>query len=286
MDNRYKECLKVIRLPKGFEEEARGGKSCCETTLVLASTTDNDNYKNDVLGVVVKKSDPSDSIAITIENCENTVLTNLGTVGVYPADTLAVGFMYSWKSILQTYGVGVYTVKVTYTVSGVTGSLTWGQYELKNYSTENAAGTVRVYSEFNSYFQPLLLDFTNSNHKDSVRFNGFFGNREPKTDIVNYIDKGRSVVKATRENLNTYTLSSDPVTIAIGRRLLDFHFLSEDVCLISDHNRYNYDYQIYDLPVVLEESAEVEYITKDRRALITATFGDRTKTDKSFYNNQ
>ena len=286
MNNRFKECLNVIKLPASFAEDFRGAKSCCEPTLVLASTTDSETWKNDILGVVVKTSQVSDTITFTIEDCAGVVLTNLGVVGIYPADSLAVGFIYDWKLILTTYGVGQYTVKVNYSISGITNAFTWGQYELKNYSIENAAGTVRILSNFNSYFQPTSIDFTNSNHIDSVRFNGFFGNREPKTDIVNYIDKGRTMVKATRENVNTYTLNSDPLESSITRRLLDFHLLSEDECFISDHNKYNHDYLILDKSVILQESAEVEYITKDRRALITATFGDRRKIDKSFYNEQ
>ena len=286
MDNRHKQDLNVIKLPKGFEEEVRGAKSCCSDTLVLAHLTESESWKNDVLGVVIKKSDASDVVTISMEDCDGVVLTNLGEAGSYPADTLAQGFIYDWKKVLTTYGIGTYIVKVNYTIAGITNGFTWGMYDLKSYSIENAQGTVRIYSNFNSFFQPLNLDFTNSNHKDSVRFNGFFGNREPKTDIVNYIDKGRSVVKATRENLNTYTLNSDPLEIGVTRRILDFHLLNEDTCFISDHNKYNHDYLILDKPVVLEESAEVEYISKDRRASITAIFGDRRKTEKSFYNNK
>ena len=40
-----------------------------------------------------------------------------------------------------------------------------------------------------------LIDYTNSNHKDSIRFNGFFGNRTPNTEINNLITKGRKVEK-------------------------------------------------------------------------------------------
>lgn len=284
MDYRYKECVKVVRLPSGFEEEDRGIKGCCTPCLVLASTTESESWKNDVLGVYVKLSDISDSVTFSMEDCDGNVLTNLGEEGDYPEDQFARGFIYDWRQVLSTYGIGKYFVKVDYTVSGVSGGFIWGMYELKNYSTTNAMGTVRIYSEFNSYFQPLGIDFTNSNHKDSIRFNGFFGNREPKTDIVNLITKGRKVEKATRENLNTYTLSSDPVTICVTRRVLDFHLLNEDTCLITDHNRYNHDYLIQDKSVAIEEPPEVEYITKDRRAKLTIKFGDRVKNQKSFYN--
>lgn len=284
MDYRYKECVNVITLPSGFEEEDRGVKGCCTPCVVLASLTDSESWKNDVLGVVVKLSQISDSVTFSMEDCEGNILTNLGEVGIYPNDSLANGFIYDWRQVLATYGAGKYKVNVEYSVSGVTGSFIWGMYELKNYSIESAKGTVRIWSEFDSYFQPTNIDFSNSNHKDSVRFKGFFGNREPKTDIVNLITKGRKVEKATRENLNTYTLFSDPVTICVTRRVLDFHLLSEDKCLITDHNRFNHDYLIQDKPVVLEDAPDVEYINLDRRVKLTIKFGDRTKNQKSFYN--
>jgi len=284
MDYRYKNCVNVITLPSGFEEEDRGLKGCCIPCLVLASTSESDSWKNDVLGVHVKLSQISDSVTFIMEDCDGTILTNFGDIGVYPNDNLARGFIYDWKQVLQTYGAGKYKVRVEYNVSGITGGFIWGIYELKNYSIENAKGSVRIWSEFDSYLQTLNIDFTNSNHKDSIRFNGFFGNREPKTDIVNLITKGRKVEKATRENLNTYTLTSDPVSICVTRRVLDFHLLSEDKCLITDHNKYNHDYLIQDKPVVLEESPDVEYLTFDRKATLIVKFGDRVKNQKSFYN--
>jgi len=284
MDYRYKNCVNVITLPSGFEEEDRGLKGCCIPCLVLASTSESDSWKNDVLGVHVKLSQISDSVTFIMEDCDGTILTNFGDIGVYPNDNLARGFIYDWKQVLQTYGAGKYKVRVEYNVSGITGGFIWGIYELKNYSIENAKGSVRIWSEFDSYLQTLNIDFTNSNHKDSIRFNGFFGNREPKTDIVNLITKGRKVEKATRENLNTYTLTSDPVSICVTRRVLDFHLLSEDKCLITDHNKYNHDYLIQDKPVVLEESPDVEYLTFDRKATLIIKFGDRVKNQKSFYN--
>ena len=225
MDYRYKNCVNVITLPSGFEEEDRGLKGCCIPCLVLASTIESESWKNDVLGVHVKLSQISDSVTFIMEDCDGTILTNFGDIGVYPNDNLARGFIYDWKQVLQTYGAGKYKVRVEYNVSGITGGFIWGIYELKNYSIENAKGTVRIWSEFDSYLQTLNIDFTNSNHKDSIRFNGFFGNREPKTDIVNLITKGRKVEKATRENLNTYTLTSDPVSICVTRRVLDFQVI-------------------------------------------------------------
>ena len=100
------------------------------------------------------------------------------------------------------------------------------------------------------------------------------------------ITKGRKVEKVTRENLNEYELRTDPIEVVITRRLIDFHFLNEDLLLITDHNTSNHDYLLFDKKVVLEESPEIEYIERSRWAKMIVKFGDRKKLDKSYYNEE
>jgi hypothetical protein len=254
----------------------------------MASDTDNDSYKNDVTGVVVKKSDLTDIVEFKITRCDdpNTDLPLLGYDGQYPQDLLAFGFMFDWQQYLTTFGVGKYNIRIEFTISGVTGGFDYGQFDLKLYSIINARDSVRVWSEPNSYSLFNNIDFSNSNHADSIRFKGFFGNREPETEINNLISKGRRVEKVVRENLNKYTLRTDPIDINISRRLLDFHFLNEDKLFITDHNATNHDYLIFDKPVVVTDTPEVEYMEKNRWAKITAVFGDRKLLSKSFYNQE
>ena len=287
MNYRNKICFNVIRFPNVIEEGNRLGckEVCCEPLLKLASSTDSEGYKNDITGIAIKTSTLTDTVEFKVFKCGNPVqLSNLGSVGVYPQDDLVKGFVFDWKQYLLTYGVGVYTISVAYNISGIALEYDYGQYTLRDYSITNARGTVRVWSEPNSYYQKELIDFTNSNHKDSIRFNGFFGNREPNMEVNNLITKGREVEKVTRENVNQYTLKSDFVDIRVTRRLLDFHFLNEDRLLLSDHNASNHDYSLFDVPVVIDESPEIEYIERSRLATVTATFGDRRKLSKSYYN--
>lgn len=284
MDYRYKESVKIIRFPKGLEEEDRGGKECCCEQLKLASLTDKDPAINDVTGVYVKKSDPTDVVTFRLDKCGTGTVANLGTVGDFPNEPLGEGYIYDWRLILLAYGIGTYKIYKDYTISGVTGSALVGVYELKAYSIKAARGTVRFYSKFNSYFLPDEFDFTGSNFVDSIRFRGFFGDRQPGTQINQLIDLGRKSTKTTRENLNTYELTTDPVLECITKPLLEFFFLNEDETYVTDHNRTNHTYQYFDTPIVLEEEPDVEYIKRSRYAIIKATFSDRTKNQKSYYN--
>lgn len=284
MDYRFKNSVKVVRFPKGFEEESRGLKGCCNCKqLVLAHPSEVDTWKNDLTGVYVKLSDPSDSVTFSMEKADGTVITNLGTVGVFPNDTLAAGFIYEWKQILNTHGAGCYTVKANFTIAGISGGYTVGTYDLKPYSIDTAKRTVRLRAKFNSYYQKLEIDFTNSNFTNTVRFYGFFGEEQPKTEINNLIGKSRVVNKATRENVNEFTLATDPLDICITRQIKTI-LLNEDELFISDHNPDNHDYLLFDKPVSLTEGAEFEYIKKSRLAKVSATFGDKALTDKNYYN--
>lgn len=289
MNYRNKIDFDIIKFPQGFEEENRlfCKSYCCEPLCVMASD-DNDSYKNDVTGVVVKKSDITDVVEFKITRCDDpsTDLPLLGYVGQYPQDQLAFGFMFEWKQYLTTFGVGKYNIKIEFTISGVTGGFDYGQFDLKVFSIVSARDSVRIWSEPSSYSLFNEIDFTSSNHADSIRFKGFFGNREPETEIMNLITKGRRVEKVTRENLNKYTLRTDFLEANVTRRLIDFHFLNEDKLFISDHNATNHDYFIFDKQVSLSESPEIEYMEKNRWAKITAVFGDRKLLSKSFYNQE
>lgn len=286
MDYRHKKSVDIVRLPDAFIEEKRLKCAPCSTCkqLVLAHPTESDTHKNDKKGVFVKKGLVSDVITFLMEDEAGNTVSNQGDAAVFPNDNLAIGFIYDWQKVYNTHGAGCYKIKVNFTIAGVSGEYTAGTYTLKKYSIQNARYTVRVFSKFNSASLKYNIDFTDSNFEDSVRFNGYFGDRQPNTEINQLINKGRISDKITRENLNTYTLRTDPINICYTKQLLDIHFLHEDELFISDHNSSNHDYNLFDLKVVLDASPEVTYTDGDRRAKLEVTFSDRTKKDKSFYN--
>lgn len=287
MDYRIKTEVSVVKFPKGFEEEKRYKCAPCSMCkqLKLAHETESEKYKNDVTGVFLKKGKPTDIIEFKIEK-DGTELDNLGFDVSFPNDSLAVGFVFDWKQYLTAHGQGCYTIKASFTISGVEGGYTIGIYNLRRYSINTAKRTVRVHSVFRSADLFNEVDFTDSNFEDSVRFYGFFGNRQPKTEISNLIGVNRKIEKVTRENLNSYELKTDPIPVCISRQLIDLHFLHEDGMSVSDHNASNHSYLYLDTKVVLEESPQVEYFEGNRLAKINVILSDRTKKSKSFYNKK
>lgn len=293
---RKKNHYDIITFPQDLTEEDRlkCKKPCCKGFLALASSSSTDDWKNDHFGFALKRSNISDIVTFTIEKCGTGVVPNLGLTPTFPEDPLAIGFVWDWRQHLIANGIGKYKVSVSFTISGVSNSFDIATFELKEYSIDAARGTVRLKTKFNSKYQKLNIDFTNSDYFDTIRLNGFFGNREPNTEINELITKGRVSEKVTRENLNEYTLRTDPIGIGYTRRLIGdargsistVHLLAGDSIEITDHNASNHDYFIQNLQVVPMDEPDIEYIDRSRHAKMTVKFGDRKKLDKSYYNQK
>lgn len=287
MDWRSKTNFTIARLPKDFQEEKRLKCTPCNSCnqLVLASSTETERYKNDVKGFVISKSSPSDTIAFTMEK-NGIVIPNLGYTPTFPNDSLAVGYVFDFKQILITNGIGCYTVKANFTIAGITSEFTKGVFTLKEYSVNSARRTVKIDSEFNSMDTPDNVDFTGSDFRDTLRFNGTFGKRQPKTEIDQLVSVGYKVEKVKQENLNQYTLQTDPINVCMTRQLVDFHLLHADKILISDHNPRNHSYLYLDFSVMMSEEPKFTYLEGDRRAKLEVLFKDKVLNSTSFYNKQ
>jgi hypothetical protein len=283
LNYRKKEDFNVVKLPSGLQPEDRGLIECCCAYDVYADLSSNDSWKNDVKGVYLKRSTSGDTATFKIKDCQNNVLTNLGTVLSFPNDPLTKGFVYNWKQYLQTYGAGVYTISVDYSISGITGTLIFGAFNLQNYSLAKLDETIRLKSLFNSYSMEEDIDFTGSNFVDTVRVAGYFGLMQPNAEVNNLITKGRKMVKTTREYLKSYELTCEPLTSCESPLILK-HLLNEDGCFISDYNISNHSYLYNDFPVIVSGEINCEYPSNARLMRLKATFNDITKNKKSMYN--
>lgn len=282
MDYRKKKSFSVVTIPTGIVEEDRGLIECCCSYDVVASLTSNDTWKNDVKGVYLKRSSLSDSVTFVIKK-NDVILANLGTVATFPNEPLGIGFIYDWKRYLTAHGVGCYEISKSFTISGVTGGFVEGIFNLSEYSTERLDNTCRIRSEFSSYNVKMDFDFTGSNLIDDLRFEGYFGLRQPNTEVSNLVNTGRKVVKTTREHLNTYQLIAEPITNCKSGLLLDMHLLNEDTCYLSDFNKANHS-QYLDFSVILNGNVSVEYPGNARIMKLSAQFGDKVVNQKSMYN--
>lgn len=294
MNYRKKIDVDIITFPEGFEEEDRGLKNvCCKKFTVFADLTNTDSEKNDRKGVKVKISDLADSVTFSIEKCGIAgALLQLGEVAEFPQDPLARGFIYDWRQYAATYGFGGFTIRVDFTISGITSGYEIGQFDLIPFTVERAQGWTRIWATFNTFLEAderkQAIDFTGSNFEDMLRIKGKVGDRQTNTESVHLITKGYVNEKTKATNPITYQIETNPINICSTRLILDLYFIGAETMYLTDHNRTSHDYLLFDIPVVLKdgESPEVTYFEFNREATIKQIFVLKQLKERAYFNKQ
>lgn len=281
IQERIKQRVALIKLPNSYLDEDRGLKECCVSELVLANGSSN-SWENDITPVWVKKSALSDVVSIQIFKCDDLV-GYIPTVQQAPNEPLGVFWEVHWKDVLLAHGVGIYDIKLNYSIAGITSMVHWGRYELKPFSMGIANGTFRLSAIFNHYHERDDFNFRGCSMRGTIRGAGFFGFRQPNKEIDNLIYSNREWKSVVRENLNTYELKTDPLTVNLTRQIVDLYLLSEIELFASDYNDFNHSYEYLDFPVILKETDSLEYKEYNRLANISAVFQDKKSNQRTFY---
>jgi hypothetical protein len=274
--NRTKKCYKVIKLPESLPSETYGLKGCCDKLLVLAGGTN--DWQNDKSSAYFKLQTNLDNVTFVLKNVDGNTIYQ-PTKKQCPNDSLAYYSTIDWKNVLASDGVGCYYLEVNYQIVGVIGSFIWAEYDLKQYSTDNAKGTIRLKAIFNQFNKIENINFIGSNMVDTLRLGGFFGKRQPNTQIDNLIYQNREIYNVRRENLNVYELKTDFIKVNYTRKILDFYILSESDLYISDHTPFNHTSEYKNLAVSISETPDVVYAEESNLAQINCKFNDK-KRDK------
>lgn len=282
--NRTKREIRVVQPKKVKQTETYTTDiKCCDRELRLAHLSDTTSWKNDITSAWSKLYEATDVCEFELQK-DGVATTYQPTLVQCVNDELAFYVTINWRDVLASDGIGCYDLILTETLLGETTVNTWGEYELKPYTSENAQGTIRLKAIFNQYHKIEDIDFTNSNVPDDTRIRGLFGERQPNTVIDNLTYKDLVERNVKRENLNVYTLKTDPIKQKIGDRFIDLYFLSETEMFLSDYNDFNYSNSYLDTPVTLKETSQPEYKDGSKFAVIKASFVDRKKDAFSNYN--
>tara|TARA_R110000772_G_scaffold11971_3_gene37022 strand:+ start:3363 stop:4562 length:1200 start_codon:yes stop_codon:yes gene_type:complete len=280
-EDRTKEQFSSVKLPTDFVDENRGIKDCCCKYLVLADAS-GDTWKSDIISAWIKTSDASDTFTFELYK-DGVITTYTPTSNAFPNEANAFYTTIKWIDVLTSDGAGCYELKISYSISGITGSLSWGQYTLRPYSIQNALKTARIRAIFNSVQESEGINFTGAEVESTFRFYGYIGNRNPNMETDNIIYNNREMKSVIRENLNTYEIVTEPTDECITRPLIDVYLLSENELYISDYNAHNHSYRYQDIPVIVEESPEVEYYELSRKAKVSCVVSDKFKNKRTYY---
>jgi hypothetical protein len=269
----------AVKLPQTAEEN-RGLKDCCCSFRVFGNTG-GESWTNDQTSAWIKGDGAS---IFTFKLTKNGEATSYQpTVNVLPNDIDTQYITVNWGVVLNSDGAGCYKIEIQYNVAGITGSLIWGVYELEQFTINRARKTARLRAIFNGRHEAENIDFTGSNVVSDLRFYGYIGDRQPNTQITNLIYGNREVKRTINENLNQYTLTTEPTDECVTKPLIDIFLLSGNELFISDYNAHNHSYKYQDTPVILEESPEVEYYEFSRKAKVTVVLSDKFKNQRTRY---
>jgi hypothetical protein len=282
IQERIKKSYKRAKLPFVYIPENRGLIECCEPLLVLANG-DGISYHNDIEPAWLKLTDdPTDTVDF--------VLKKNGIDSVYQPtpqafinEPNAFFIQVPWSDVLASDGLGMYTIEISYSISGITSSFTWGMYDLQLYTPANSDGTVRLKAVFNVYHEIEDINFLDSNVTGTLRLKGFCGNRKLNMKIENNWLNNRSLDNIVKENIPSYEFTTDPLRECKMRRLTDLYLLSSVDLFVSDYNSFNHTYAINDLPVGFEESPETVPYEFSRYQGLTVNLIDARRNKRTYY---
>ena len=282
MEERIKEDVLLVRLPYVYNEDDRGLDECCDPELVLASSGSNDSWKNDITPAWLKLYSGSDTVTFTLKK-DGVDASYQPTANLFPNDEFSQYIEVIWKDVLSSDGVGCYSIHREWNIGGLEGSDVWGEYRLLPFTVDNSLGTARLRAVFNHYHEIEGINFKGANVNGTIRFAGSIGNRQPNKEIDTLTYSNREVKSIVVENLNTYELKTDPLKEYATSKLVDLYFLSGVKLYGSDYNYFNHSYKILDIPVILEETEELEYKEFNRGASVTAKLSDKFKNKRTYY---
>jgi hypothetical protein len=282
LEDRIYKKYDAVKLPIPIVDQQRGETNCCCEYIVLAGNG-TESWKNDMTSAWIKLSTASDTIQFVLK--QNGIPTSYAPQPQSFLNEPNAWFTtIQWSDVLNSDGEGCYELSILYDISGIVGSIIWGVYKLKTYTIANALKTARIRVKFNGKQIVDGIDFTGSNVESSIRFNGFIGNRQPNTEIDNIIYSDRQMKRVIRENLNQYEITTDPVGECIINPIIDLFLLSENEMFISDYNAHNFSYDYLDKPVIVFESAKIEYKQLSRLAVLTCIVSDKIQNERTFFN--
>jgi hypothetical protein len=284
LENRTKRDYNVIvlRTPKPSFTPLDGGDGCCDNTLVLALDEVN-SWENDKTSAWMKLFKVTDYALFKLYKCDGTLASFQPSVKSFVNDTFSKYVTINWFDVLANDGVGNYYLEITYSIAGITDTFIWDNYELREYKDFLVDKTFRIKTIFNSNQSIEGIDFTNSLVEDTIRLGGYFGDRQPNMEIDNIIYQNRESKKVTRENINSYNLTTNYLEYSRIEKLIDLYLLSENEIYISDYNSTNPNNSSLDLPVIVDASPEIKYSDGAKKVQLTCKFTDKIKNSRSYY---
>lgn len=283
--------FKFVQLPNIPTTSGKGSQCCdCEPELVLAHETEEDGYKNDFTSVFHKLDVEGDECDFKIYK-DGIELPNYGVVINFPNDNLLRGFCYNWRSYLNTYGGGCYTIKKVLSIVGLTFEIEEGHYQLMPYNEHTSEGTARVMGQYNKevmyeeYGVVKVANFSDSGFETCYRFKGYFGSWQPNAEVINHYAWNGMLRNAKIRYKGSYALTMSATTNCRIKKFTKELLLFSSLLKCSDYNYTNPNQLQEVVWCVLndEESVDIQYYEASRKASVVVSLNNMFNNEVSRY---
>lgn len=238
---------------------------CCYQSPVLASSTSNDEWKNDINSFLFKRNFSSETIVLTLQkngvtdlpivNDDFGVYSDFGAFSDYPNYK---GIKIEWQKVLLLEGPGTYRIKIE--SNFLTGSQTSYSipFVLNEYTQDRADKTFRIQSVQNGYLRHIDFDFTNLNWVDGLRIRGFFGNRQAEYEQENVLYANRDSKQVRSELINKYVCQTMQIPDCITDQIIEYHNFANKL-FFTDYNLNNHKKTYIQKEVVFDSMESIDY---------------------------
>lgn len=267
--------------------------TCQKPLIVFAHETD--ELKNDYTSLFRKKKGILGTVEFWLldEDCQEVVQFTDDTFGTYYAEgtwtsnsgqELQSGFKVDWWLVYNTYGGGLYKLKIvqpSLIVGGDDIEITSCPFLLTAWDAKLAHDTVRMEVEFNSYYVNSGEDFRGINWQQMYRIPGSFGVPQPKVEKDNYLNTDRDISDIQDKMYNEYTLETYQIPYCFTSEMMPTNENKSlasiaDQIFLTSYNLYDH-FTLERVPVVLKEISIPDQTPNSNKVSMEMTFEDRNR---------
>jgi hypothetical protein len=263
-------------------------RSCEFEEIAFVGTSDGAWWKNDKKRFIRSKRFASDTIVFSLrKNDAQVAVLNSSTYGDYFdfGSSQLINpdykcFIINWKLVKQAFGYGKYVVRTVHTSLGTIRTYDSYKFHVREYSDAVANGTVRI----ETYQTGVLMngfDYTGINLYQSLRIQGFFGDKKPEYELNYYQDTERFDKQIQAKVRDIYRLETQPLPSSVYNVLNYDDILANDI-YITDYNVKNKE-RYWRLNVVFDGLPEMENYARSKKSDFVYQF--KNKQDNQIKRN-
>jgi len=258
--------------------------SCNTENLVLAESVFTSNLKNDKTKFFGIALNDSGVVKYFLQKCGLDIaeITDSSFGELLPAGSFASQLKLStlyleWDKVLQSYGEGVYSIRVeTNALGGGTVDEISQNYTLKIYADNRAEGTVRFAWTQDGLILDNQIDFSGLNIEQEIRLKGNIGYNNEAEIVVNEFETSSHSFEQNQDQvLFNYTFQTEPISFFNSTILLKDLIIGNKITVTS-YNYYNH-WVLTEAELKAESIEEVKDLQFNKCAMFKIKFGERKR---------